>query len=236
MPVTPWKSWPLLALAGGALLVVSACAPEPRGPAPPQPVAVRRRARGQPLRHPAAPGVVGARGGRSGGRGQDLPAGDRARPRPDRRPRPAGRQPDRAQGVRRRRPHLPGRAEARRRQRRRASRLRPRDARPQPAGGGDRALPGGARAATRTTCRPTTGSASPSISPASTRRPRPPTAPAWGSRPTACCCATISACRWRSPAAMTSRSSCCATWSTSRAPRPATARTSRSPMAWRAIS
>jgi len=27
MPVTSWKSWPILALAGGALLAVSACAP-----------------------------------------------------------------------------------------------------------------------------------------------------------------------------------------------------------------
>jgi len=27
MPVIPWKSWPILAVASGALLTVSACAP-----------------------------------------------------------------------------------------------------------------------------------------------------------------------------------------------------------------
>ena len=27
MPVIPWKSWPIFAVASGALLTVSACAP-----------------------------------------------------------------------------------------------------------------------------------------------------------------------------------------------------------------
>ena len=202
MPVISCRSWPILAVAGGALLVVSACAPnqavQPRLD-PSLSGAEREDSRYGTLLRLASSARAAGDPAAAVKIYQQAIALDRGRTDAHVL---LGDTLIELKALRRRRPDLRGRAEARRRQRRRASRLRPRDARPQPAGGGDRALPGGARAATRTTCRPTTGSASRSTSPVSTRRPRPPTAPASRSRPTACCCATTSACRWRSPAAI----------------------------------
>ena len=193
MPLTSWNSWPRLAVAVCALSVSSP---------------VRPTARARPSSR-AWPWLRMANANRAGT--AHCCASPRPRVPPAIRPRRSacirrqshrtaavstptclGRNPVGDGSLRCRCNHLSGGPKPRREEYRSASRLRPRDARPEPPGGRRHALSGGARRR-RTICRRTMAWVSPSISQASTRRPRTPIALVWRSRRTVCSYATISA-------------------------------------------